>query len=245
MGEWKSQKMNKIILKIFFPKEYCNWSSDCQLNNNILYLYGNVVADKLNENISLFIIHSNTRITKKPLPLIRLVGKITRHSHDDTANVCKQKTPDIIQFEWNENEQLLVKHILLENCVPSLKIADAKLKIQFILYDLAAFTYLSLNSNNLLKSSDNSTKDLVENDPITNLLYLLWFKEQYSAKKHNRFIQRVFSSIYGAFLRLFNCILDCIMWFSNRILQFKEVAFLQHFLMWSSCLKSYSFKKYV
>lgn len=236
--------MEKIILKIFFPREYCNSSFDCQLNNNILYLYGNVVVDKSNENVSLFIIHSNTRITKKPLQLIPLIGKITTHRYEEASNICKQKTPDMIQFEWNNNEQLLVKRIHLENCVPPLRAAESKLKIQFILYDLAAFKYLSINSNKSLKFSDNSTKNLAENDPITNLLYLLWYNEQYSLKKHNWFIQRIFSRIYGAFLRLFDNILNCIMWCSNRILKFKQVAFLQHFLLWSTCLKSYSFKKY-
>lgn len=234
--------MKILVLKVFFPQKLCDLAFDC----DHLYLYGNFIVNKPRENISLIIVHSNRKITKKLSPIIKLVGKITEHKYDDNTVMkeFEQKKLDYIHFARNEDDKLTIKEIKLDNGITD---NGFKLKIQIILYDLDAFKYLSFRSDKLqrLNTKECSTVDLVESDPVLNLLYLIRCHEQYSAKTRNSSIQKLLDGIYTLFLWMLGISLGFVMRIAGKVNKLKENAFLQHFLIWSSYVREYSFKRWV
>lgn len=221
------------IIKLFLPK--CVYYSTFLCDT---ILYGDVVSDSKNGNISVYIVNAETEPQRKAFAPVGLIKGFTPSDlspkswfvvftqndasdhHSNASIILNQLNPPTPTYPGNEG--------------------ISEYRTQIMLYDLEGFIALSKSTEDELSVESNaSVTD--GNNSITHLTGLLRTNEELrkATKKTKSWV--AFDLVILLFCKLYAIVIRLI---PNRIQNVVfETAISRHFSIWSQCIQCYSFKR--
>lgn len=222
------------IIKLFLPiNSYYETKCDAYR-----VLFGDVIKNKNNGNISIYVLSVETESHRNALQPIGLYKTGTFKS----AGIDRIKEVNYLALLNRSASSQPRCSILIDRAtiLPLLDDTDISLfKIQIMLYDLPGFQSLSNNYEDemMLRTSDQLDDGNSSLMCLTRLLQLNK-REKTSRTRRHSFLNRIFSvfqSIYSMFFMRLAAFVRPV---------FGESAIYRHFSMWSDCIRCYSFQRW-
>lgn len=224
------------IIKLFLPiNSYYETKCDAYR-----VLFGDVIKNKRNGNISIYVLSVEAGSHRNAL---QPIGLFKTGAFASDRNDCIREANYIVLLnrsalsDSGPNCRILIDRSTI---LPLLNGTELTLfKIQVMLYDLPGFQSLS---NNYEDEMLLQTPDLLDdgNNSLMCLTRLLQLnkREKTSRTRRNSFFNRIFNVFQSVYLMFFVRLASII-----RPV-FGESAIYRHFSMWSDCIRCYSFQRW-